>query len=71
LDRARRVADQLSQIRREAAERVIAALAELDEASEILITCCEEIRFAGDPDQPHLNFVPSHSMREHATRMVR
>lgn len=70
LARASRVADHLSQVRREAAERVLAALAELDEASEILITCAEEIRFAGDPDAPHLNFVPSHSMREHASRIL-
>lgn len=70
LARASRVAEHLSAVRKEAAERVIAALAELDEASEILITCAEEIRFAGDPDAPYLNFVPSHSMREHASRIL-
>lgn len=70
LARSARVADQLLQIRREAAERVVVALAELDDASLILITCAEEIRFAGDPDAPHLNFVPSHSMRDHATRIL-
>jgi hypothetical protein len=71
LKRSKQVADQLSGIRREAAERVMAALTELDEASEILITCCEEIRFAGDHEAPHLNFVPSHSMRDHASRILR
>lgn len=70
LARASRVAEHLSQVRKEAAERVLAALAELDDASEILITCCEEIRFAGNPDAPHLNFVPSHSMRDHASRIL-
>ncbi|MET4490691.1 hypothetical protein [Bradyrhizobium sp. LA7.1] len=68
--RASRVAEHLSQVRKEAAERVIAALAELDEASEILITCCEEIRFAGDHDVPHLSLVPAHSMRDHASRIL-
>lgn len=65
-----KVANQLSAIRKEAAARVLAALEELDSASEVLIACCDEIRLAGNPDTPYLQMVPSFSMRDHATRLL-
>jgi hypothetical protein len=71
LARSGRVADQLSGARKEAATRALAALNELDEAGSVLIACCDEIRRAGDADAPYLNLVPSVSMREHATRILR
>ncbi|MCK1712100.1 MULTISPECIES: protein bicaudal D homolog [unclassified Bradyrhizobium] len=66
LERSKVVTAELSSLRKQAAARALAALQELDEASEILIAFCEEIRFAGDHEAPYLSMVPSFYMREHA-----
>ncbi len=70
-ERAKRVAVALASRELDAAERLVAAGELLTKAYSELRDICEEIRRAGDPEQPHF-FAPAIGLvAEHAHRIIR
>jgi len=69
--RADRVNDALLAIQKDAAARVLAAYADITDATNVLIACNEEVRKAGDPDRPYLNHVAGITLIDHARWLLK
>jgi hypothetical protein len=68
--RAHKVAAALAPVRLDAARRLIAAAEELNRAFSDLREICEQIRYAGDADQPHFHSPAIGLALDHALRIA-